>query len=267
MLELSNEALALLIDGKFEEAGKLAIRSVKEMPNHYHPHYAVGQYFKAVGDFAQACTALDRAHQLGRGEKHVLLALAISRQMKGDFSDSINAIKSALEIDPEYVLAYNTLGMTQKLKGDHEKASNTYHFAAEVLARLNSKAMENSPNSERIMHGDSRNSLWSEYAATGALYLTALNPKLEGMSWPTGKMAERDARSQEFQGLYWQDVCTVDGKELRQFLPNYFNTFRERLKQNGTYANLMGNRSTVLRLLGRESEADQHLEEAQDFSQ
>jgi hypothetical protein len=49
------------------------------------------------------------------------------------------------------------------------------------------------------------------------------------------------------------------------FLPNYFNTFREALRQDTTYANLIGNRGTVLALLKRDSEAKDHLAEAEEF--
>ena len=47
--------------------------------------------------------------------------------------------------------------------------------------------------------------------------------------------------------------------------PNYFNTFCARLRADPLYANLVGNRSTVLRLMGNIEQADQHLKEAEDF--
>jgi hypothetical protein len=80
-------------------------------------------------------------------------------------------------------------------------------------------------------------------------------------------MAERDARTQEFRGWYWQDRLDAERKLVRLYLPNYFNTFCARLRADSLYANLVGNRSTVLRLMGNIEQADQHLKEAEDFMQ
>ena len=49
------------------------------------------------------------------------------------------------------------------------------------------------------------------------------------------------------------------------FLPNYFNTFQAALRDDATYSNLMGNRGTVLELLGRNEEASEHFDEAKEF--
>ena len=78
-------------------------------------------------------------------------------------------------------------------------------------------------------------------------------------------MAKRDARTQEYQGWYRQDYLDAERKPTRLFLPNYFNTFCARLRANSLYANLIGNRSTVLRLMRNIEEADQCLQEAEDF--
>jgi hypothetical protein len=50
------------------------------------------------------------------------------------------------------------------------------------------------------------------------------------------------------------------------YLPNYFNTFRELLRRDALYSNLIGNRGTALELLGRHKEAQQHFEEASEFA-
>jgi hypothetical protein len=47
--------------------------------------------------------------------------------------------------------------------------------------------------------------------------------------------------------------------------PNYFNTFCARLRADSFYATLIGNRSTVFRLMGNVEEADKHQQEAEDF--
>jgi predicted RNA polymerase sigma factor len=52
---------------------------------------------------------------------------------------------------------------------------------------------------------------------------------------------------------------------MRLFLPNYLDTFRELLKRDAAYSNLIGNRGTVLELLGRGDEARRHIDEASEF--
>src|SRR5262249_35426112 len=55
-------------------------------------------------------------------------------------------------------------------------------------------------------------------------------------------------------------------KTTRLFYPNYFNTFCARLRADSRYATLVGNRSTVLRLMGKIDEADKFGQEAEDFT-
>ena len=114
-------------------------------------------------------------------------------------------------------------------------------------------------------HWDSRNSLWTEHALFGAMYLIA-DSSVERLAWPAGETAERDARTQEFRGWYWKDQLDAEQKMTRLMYPNYFNTFCDRLKADSLYATIVGNRSTVLRLMGNIEEADKHVQEAEDFT-
>ena len=66
-------------------------------------------------------------------------------------------------------------------------------------------------------------------------------------------------------GLYWVDRFNSEDKLTRLFLPNFFNTFSETLSRDRAYADLIGNRGTVLEQLGRHDEANQHFEEAEYF--
>jgi hypothetical protein len=90
---------------------------------------------------------------------------------------------------------------------------------------------------------------------------------LEAIAWPTDESALEEARTESSRGYFWFDHDTgPDGKRTRAFQPNYFNTLAAYLRSDSRYANLVGNRSTVLKMLGHDEEARQHLEEAQDFS-
>jgi hypothetical protein len=148
--------------------------------------------------------------------------------------------------------------------GAYDKASHNYDAGAKALARAIAKSLRNAEDSPRLPHGHSRCDLWTEYAIFGAMYLAA-DASADGLAWPTGELAERDARTQEFRGLYWRDSLDAERQITRLFLPNYFNTFCVRLRSDSLYANLIGNRSTVLRLMGNVEEADRHMQEAEDF--
>jgi tetratricopeptide (TPR) repeat protein len=260
----SEQALALIASGRIDEASRLAVNAVRQDPGDWHAHYVAGQYFRLAHDYPKACAALSRANELAPLQPPILLALAIAHQLNANYVAAVDALRVALEIDPNYVAGYNTLAMTQKLIGANEKAAHNYDEGARALARVIAKSLVNKEDSVRLPHWHSRNDLWTQYALVGAMYLAA-HASVERLAWPTGEMAERDARTQEFRGWYWQDSLDVERKMIRLFLPNYFNTFCARLRIDAMYANLVGNRSTVLRLMGNIVEADQHLQEAEDF--
>ena len=75
------------------------------------------------------------------------------------------------------------------------------------------------------------------------------------IAWPTDEQAMEEKRTEEHGGLYWTSVKNDDDEDMRLSLPNYFNTFREALWGNPLYANLIGNRGTVLEMLGPGEEA------------
>ena len=230
----------------------------------WHDYYAAGQSFRFAQDYPKACAALSRANELAPGQPPVLLALAIARQLNAEYTAAVDVLRLALEIDPDYAPAYNTLAITQKLMGANEKAAHNYDEGAKALARVIAKSLRNAEDSPRLPHWSSRSDLWNQYALDGALYLAA-HASVARLAWPTGEMAERDARTREFLGWYWQDHLDAERKLTRLFLPNYFSTFCARLRADSLYANLIGNRGTVLRLMGNADEADQHLQEAEDF--
>jgi hypothetical protein len=169
-----------------------------------------------------------------------------------------------LGIDPDYATGYNTLAMTQKLMGDNEKAAHNYDEGANALARVIARSLKNTEGSVRLPIGCSRADLWTKYALVGAMHLAA-HASVDRVAWPTGEMAERDERTREFRGWYWHDSIDAERKLTRLYLPNYFNTFCSLLRTDSLYSNLVGNRSTVLRLMGKVEESDQHLQEAEDF--
>ncbi len=126
--------------------------------------------------------------------------------------------------------------------------------------------MQNDPTNRILKHRDTAGHRWFDYATYGCAYLATHVDGITSFGAPTGAAAEEEERTERHRGLYWVDSEQDDGGTLRFFLPNYFNTVREALRSSGVYANLIGNRGTVLGLLGQDDEAAQHFEEATEFS-
>jgi tetratricopeptide (TPR) repeat protein len=245
------------------EALDLARQAVREFPCSWHAFYAFGQCLRFSGDVPGAIEALARANQLRPREPGTLLALGIARQLNGEHHLAISAFREAVEIDPDFVLAINSLAMTQKLMGEYEKADHNYCVALKALARAIVKRWHNSPGNHRV--GNPQFSLWAEHAMFAALWLAA-HESMEGIACSTPEMALRDAETGYLQGWYWSDIKDHEGKNFPLYYPNFFNSFHDELRKSGIYKVLVGNRSTVLSLLGRAEEAEVHLQEAIEFS-
>ena len=80
----------------------------------------------------------------------------------------------------------------------------------------------------------------------GALYLASSAEGIGRIAWPTGDQAVEEERTERHGGLYWTDLPGNGGQLVRMYLPNYFNTFRELLRRDALYSNLIGNRGTAL---------------------
>ncbi|MGH9821084.1 MAG: hypothetical protein ACRD43_13040, partial [Pyrinomonadaceae bacterium] len=88
---------------------------------------------------------------------------------------------------------------------------------------------------------------------------------IEKLAWPTGELAMKEEREEGFEGLFWNDQIDSEGKKTRLFLPNYFNIFSIRLRDNADYARLIRAKGTALEELGRVDEARKHYEESDYF--
>jgi tetratricopeptide (TPR) repeat protein len=265
MSALSNIAMELLSKGQLREAGPVAKQAVREQPGDWHARYVLGRCLQDSNDLAGAVGELLEANRLSHGNPSILLALGIAKQLSGDCEGALNALRQALEIDPEFIPAINSLAMTQKLMGNFSDADKNYVIALRVLSKVIVKDWRNSVDNVRMAHWESRNHLWVKYATHAALWLAA-EADMDSIAMPTGETAVRDAQTAFLKGWYWNDGLDRNGKKVRSFYPNFFNTFRSDLAKGGIYRHLIGNRGTVLERLGKAQEAEAHLQEAVDFS-
>ena len=263
--DLIDLAIERMQGQRFGDALPLLRRAIEEDPSQWNAWYMAGQCCRFLYDIDGAIAHLARAAGLKPDAAPVFLALGIAYQMGTHWADAVDAFRQAINIDPDYELAYNSLALTQKNAGALDKALHNYDAGAKALARRVGKALRNSRDSRILKHRDTTGTLWIEYAMYAGLYLASSAHGISAIAWPTGELATEEERTEKHGGLYWVDSSNNKGETTRLFLPNYFNTFRESLRHDAAYSNLIGNRGTVLDLLGRHDEARQHFDEAAEF--
>lgn len=265
--DLIEQAMHCMQNQRFGEALLLLRRAIEEDPADWNAWYLAGQCCRFLNDIDGAIAHLARAAELKTDSAPVFLSLGIAYQLRARWADAIEAFRQAINIDSDFDLAYNSLALTQKKAGALDKALHNYDAGVKALVRRLVKSMRNSRNSPIIKHRDTAGTLWIEYAIHGGLYLASNANEIVSIAWPTGKQAMEEERTEKHAGLCWEDVPNDNGEAVRLFLPNYFNTLRESFRREAAYSNLIGNRGTVLELLGRQDEARKHFDEAREFVQ
>jgi tetratricopeptide (TPR) repeat protein len=261
----TEEAIDLMKDSRFEEALSLFRQDIEKNPKTWSTWYMAGQCSRFLNDIQGAIQYLSGATQLSDNEPTVFSALGIAYQLDRQWDNSISAFRRAIELDEDYVNAYNSLALTQKQSGQLELALHNYDAGAKALARQIVKSMLVNGPIAIYKHRDTKGNLWAEYAMYGAMHLASTADGIDSVAWPTGTQAMEEERTESHGNLYWVDNPNENGEIVRLFLPNYFNTFREKLRQDIEYSNLIGNRGTVLEAVGRHDEARLHFEEAEEF--
>ena len=262
---LIDPAIELMKGQRFGEALHLLRRAIDQDPSQWNAWYMAGQCCRFLNDFDGAIAHLSRAAELKTDERSIFLALGIAFQLHAQWDDAIEAFRRAIEIDSDYAPAYNSLALTQRKRGELDKALHNYDAGAKALARRIVKAMRNSRTTPILKHRDTVGTLWVEYASYAALYLASSAEGINSIAWPTGEHALEEERTERHAGLYWIDTQNDKRETERLFLPNYFNTFRQLLKRDPAYSNVIDTRGTTLKLLGRHDEAHVHFAEATEF--
>jgi tetratricopeptide (TPR) repeat protein len=266
MTEIDRErALSLVQRGDLERALPLLLSLLRDNHDDGNLHHVTGQCLRKMNRVSEAIPLLKRSTELDPELPPYWLALGIALQLMEDFEGAVEALRAALEIDPHYVTAINSLALTQKKMGELDKALENYDTGAKLLVREIVMGFDNTRSNRIFKHADTSGTLWLNYSMSAALSL-AIQAGFGRIAWPTGEQAVEEERTEKHAGMYWTSVEGEDNADVRLYLPNYFNTLREALRGNRLYANLIGNRGTVLDLLGREEDAAEHFAEAEEFS-
>ncbi len=158
---LTDSAIELMKSQRYGEALHLLRLAIDQNPSQWNSWYMAGQCCRFLNDIDGAIEHLLYASELNRNQSPIFLALGIAFQLNKQWDEAIEAFRRAIEIDPDFDLAYNSLALTQKKSGELEKALHNYDAGAKALTRRIVKAMHNSRTSRIFKFREMVGTLWS----------------------------------------------------------------------------------------------------------
>jgi tetratricopeptide (TPR) repeat protein len=263
--ELLQKGMTSFTNSNFPQAISSFRQILNQDQSDWNAWYLVGQCYRFLGDYPTAISYLEKALKLRNDESSVYHALGVAYQLNGDYSASLDALSKGKELDPENEIFYISYAMTRKDQGEYEKALGNYQSAFKVLASRIAKAMKNERSNPIYPRPNSPFRLWMNCAFEGGVYLGVWARNLKGIEFAEGDLDEEQFYASHYEGQLWFDHKDSAGDLFRMYLPNFLNTFFVLLSKDNAYFNLIGNMSTVLGLLGRHEEAQEHYQEAQFF--
>lgn len=263
--DIRDQAIEFMSRQQFDDALRLFRQLIQTSASDWSLFYMAGQCCRFTNDIQGAIAFLRQAAQLHDGEPGVFLGLGIALQLAKKYPEAVEALQKAIKINPDFETAYNSLAVTQELAGHLDLAIEGYEEGLQALSRRIVKAMKNESSQRIFSFRETNGQLWQRCAMYGAVHLCSINKSLKNVVIPTAEQAIEEERTHKHGGLYWIDYVVRDGELARVFLPNYFNTFRETLRQDPSYSNFLGNRGIVLEQLEKQSEANDLFAEAKEF--
>ena len=265
-----DRAADLIERRKYNEVIQLLKTYETEHSNHGNFNYLLGQAYRFVDVYGEAERYLTKATKLERNITSYWLALGIVQQLMNKFIDSEKSLINALEINPDHIPSYNSLGVTRRKSDNFEGAQKAYEGGLKKLGLSIIYEFENKKSNPIFSFSDLPVSLWTELLMSISLHqmIESDDERYAFLGWPTSETALEEEKNNKNLGLFWIDNHMEDGI-MKLFLPNYFNTFISILLNtdhlNHQYANFTGNLGVVLEELGKEEEAIEHFKEAQFF--
>ena len=262
---MRQQAIELMRLGQFQKALGCFENLLVSDSTDWSVYYMAGQCARFSKEMPKAKSFLQKAISLNNSEPSVYLAYGIALQLSDDLQMSVEAFRSALELDSNLVLAYNSLGLSQKKLGKLDLAKHSLEEGLRALSRNIAVGLVNQRSSPVVAHPSSEAPYWTKVAIGAAMFLSAREPSISKLAWPSGEMAAEEARTRKHGGLFWTDQSGGNESITRLFLPNFFNSVFRILKNDPTYANLLGNLGSVIDLLGDSETAQSHYAEANEF--
>ena len=118
--------------GDYQSAIKLLLKYRKKHPGNSLVHFNLGVVYYKAGRFVKSIYSLEEAVKQGANEPEVFNQLGLSCDRNGDVEGAGAYYKKAVEIDPEFAMAWNNLGVTYFLAGDYLTAKFNFEKALEI---------------------------------------------------------------------------------------------------------------------------------------
>ncbi|PIS36327.1 MAG: hypothetical protein COT35_11800 [Nitrospirae bacterium CG08_land_8_20_14_0_20_52_24] len=146
---------ALLRQGEYDQSLAVLTRMLGRDPKNRNTHYLAGFAYRCKGDFQTAKRHYDRALELNANEPSLLLAAGILEQQAGRYEDAVVLLRKAVSLNPEFVEAHNSLGLTLKMMGKPREALQCYTKGVESLMDSIINQIAQSPEREKFF-GEAR---------------------------------------------------------------------------------------------------------------
>ena len=161
-------------------------------------------------------------------------------QQAGEYSEAIVIFDKVIELDPHRETAHNSKGLTLKYAGRFEDAIKSYEIALDALCGNIFRLLVNERSNLIYQHENLPEGYATQWIIKTAMYTATIERGISSIAFPDGEGALKEAQDKHHEGLLWIDRKEVNGI-LRYFLPNYFNTMRERLKHGRMFARILNN--------------------------
>ncbi len=260
---LRDKAYGLIKEHNYAEAVLLLLQLHEEGAADQNIYHLIGYCYRYLDNYPLAIHYQQIAVEKDPNCPN-LLALGIAYQLNKQYDLSIEALERSIEIDYDYLLAYNSLAMTYKRMGKYQIAVDIYERAINIISYQIISDMKNSRDNEYVEDYTFDNTLWLNYSMDAGFYLIKRD-KIKELATLDEQSVKEEKDARIYGSLYWIDKVDNNGKIKRLYLPNYFNTFRKQLTDDSYYATFLGDRGLNLELLNKTEEANKHIEEAREF--
>jgi tetratricopeptide (TPR) repeat protein len=142
MTDRRDRAIQFMDAHNFAAALPIFLDLIKAAPTDWSLYYMAGQCCRFVNRISQAIELLNAAAKLNPTEAHVRLALGIAYQISDQHREAITHLKKAVEIQPDLVSAYNSLGLTYRKLAKYPAAIECYSAAAECHVNVMMREVE-----------------------------------------------------------------------------------------------------------------------------
>lgn len=114
----------------YGEEGKVYLRAALEAGEKLMDKYAVGRIYYYLGEYQNACLALEDAREKGGAESYLYLGKAY--EATGDYNYAANVYNSYISKNGGTAEVYNQLGLCEMAKGEYQKALDAFQAGKQL---------------------------------------------------------------------------------------------------------------------------------------